>query len=69
MADEKFSHLIEIIKTMESAVLAYSGGVDSTLLLKMIQLSGIKALAVTAVSETMPENDLLFSKKCVKRQA
>ena len=42
MADEKFSHLIEIIKTMESAVLAYSGGVDSTLLLKMIQLSGIK---------------------------
>src|SRR3972149_6162259 len=63
MADEKFSHLIEIIKTMESAVLAYSGGVDSTLLLKVIRLSGIKALAVTAVSETMPENDLLFSKK------
>lgn len=63
MADEKFSHLIEIIKTMESAVLAYSGGVDSTLLLKAIQLSGIRALAVTAVSETMPENDLLFSKK------
>ncbi|MFZ3122789.1 MAG: ATP-dependent sacrificial sulfur transferase LarE [Thermodesulfovibrionales bacterium] len=63
MADEKFSHLIETIKTIESAVLAYSGGVDSTLLLKVIQLSGIKALAVTAVSETMPENDLLFSKK------
>ena len=63
MADEKFSHLIEIIETMESAVLAYSGGVDSTLLLKAIQLSGIRALAVTAVSETMPENDLLFSKK------
>ncbi len=63
MADEKFSHLTEILKTMESAVLAYSGGVDSTLLLKAIQLSGIRALAVTAVSETMPENDLLFSKK------
>ncbi|OGW58185.1 MAG: TIGR00268 family protein [Nitrospirae bacterium RBG_16_43_8] len=66
MADEKFSHLIETIKTMESAVLAYSGGVDSTLLLKVIRLSGIKALAVTAVSETMPENDLLFSKKMCK---
>jgi uncharacterized protein len=63
MADEKFSHLIETIKTMESAVLAYSGGVDSTLLLKAIQLSGIRALAVTAVSETMSEADLLLSKK------
>jgi len=63
MSNSKFEKLIGILKEMESAVLAYSGGVDSTLLLKAIQLSGIKALAVTAVSETMPENDLLFSKK------
>ncbi|MDI6744925.1 MAG: ATP-dependent sacrificial sulfur transferase LarE [Thermodesulfovibrionales bacterium] len=63
MLNSKLEKLIGILKQMESAVLAYSGGVDSTLLLKAIQLSGIKALAVTAVSETMPENDLLFSKK------
>lgn len=60
---DKFDKLLSILQDMQSVVLAYSGGVDSTLLLKAIQLSGIRALAVTAVSETMPENDLLFSKK------
>lgn len=60
---DKFDKLLSILQDMQSVVLAYSGGVDSTLLLKAIQLSGIRALAVTAASETMPENDLLFSKK------
>ena len=66
MKDAKLSSLINILKKMGNAVLAYSGGVDSTLLLKAIQLSGIKALAVTAVSETMPKDDLLNAKKMAK---
>jgi len=48
---------------MQSAVLAYSGGVDSTFLLKALQISGIKILAVTAVSETTPSGDFLTAKK------
>lgn len=56
--DNKLTDLINILKNMESALLAYSGGVDSTFLLKALQLSGIRTIAVTAVSETMPQIDL-----------
>lgn len=63
MKNNKFDKLIEILKDMQSAVLAYSGGVDSTFLLKALQISGIKILAVTAVSETTPSGDFLTAKK------
>jgi len=43
---------------MESAVLAYSGGVDSTLLLKALSLSGIRYIAVTGNSPSTPRRDL-----------
>lgn len=67
MKDAKLSALINILKNMESAVLAYSGGVDSTLLLKAMHLSGIRSLAVTAVSGTMPEQDFIASKKMAEK--
>ena len=67
MKDDKLSALVDILKKMESAVLAYSGGVDSTLLLKAMQLSGIRSLAVTAVSGTMPEQDFIASKKMTEK--
>lgn len=63
MVDHKFKNLINILKDMKSAVLAYSGGVDSTFLLKAMQLSNIRTLAVTAVSEIIPYNDLLTAKE------
>jgi uncharacterized protein len=59
----KLTNLVEILKDMQSAVLAYSGGVDSTLLLKALQVSCIRTLAITAVSEITPHNDLLMAKK------
>jgi uncharacterized protein len=61
--NDKLAHLINILKDMQSVLLAYSGGVDSTFLLKTIQLSGIRTLAVTAVSEITPYNDLLTAKR------
>jgi uncharacterized protein len=59
----KLTNLVEILKDMQSAVLAYSGGVDSTLLLKALQVSCIRTLAITAVSDITPHNDLLMAKK------
>ncbi len=61
--EDKLEKLIDILKGMEGAVLAYSGGVDSTLLLKMLRLSGIKAIAVTSKSPTTPEHDLADAKR------
>jgi len=63
MTGNKLDTLIHTLKDLESAVLAFSGGADSTFLLKAMQLSGIRALAVTAHSETMPADDLLNAKK------
>jgi uncharacterized protein len=58
MEDERLQGLIDILREMESAVLACSGGVDSVFLMKALKLSGIRALAVTARSETAPEGDM-----------
>ncbi len=54
----KYRKLLSILRELESAVLAYSGGVDSTFLLKALKESGISTLAVTAYSETMPAAEL-----------
>lgn len=56
-ADKKLTGLLSSLRLAESAVLAYSGGVDSSFLLKAMKLSGLRFLAVTAFSGTMPEKD------------
>lgn len=64
----KLKKLKEILKDMESVLVAYSGGADSTLLLKVAHDTlGNKVLAVTADSPTYPKEELMFSKRMAKR--
>jgi uncharacterized protein len=64
--NNKLTKLINILKVMQSALLAYSGGVDSTFLLKAIRMAGIKSLAVTASSEIIPFPEVLAAKEIAK---
>jgi uncharacterized protein len=54
----KYDRLRELLADMGGVVLAYSGGVDSTLLLSVAhEVLADKALAVTAFSETYPTRE------------
>ncbi len=53
----RYQRLINLIKEMESVVVAYSGGTDSTLLLKAVVDARIPAVAVTGVSASTPAWD------------
>jgi uncharacterized protein len=56
--ERKYARLKEILRDIDGAVVAYSGGVDSTLLLKAaVEALGQRALAVTAESETYPQRE------------
>ena len=53
---EKFKSLKEILRSLESVMIAFSGGVDSTFLTKAaFDVLGNKAIAVTVVSEVHPK--------------
>jgi uncharacterized protein len=57
--ERKWGHLKALLHDMQSAVLAFSGGVDSSLLLRAAsEVMGSRLLAVTAVSETYPAGEL-----------
>jgi uncharacterized protein len=58
LMNDKYQRLLVLLKEMPSVVLAFSGGVDSTFLLKALKDSGTRTMAVIASSETMPEREL-----------
>jgi len=61
---QKYDNLKTILAETGGLVVAYSGGVDSTLLLKAAtEALGDRALAVTATSETYPPQEFAEAKK------
>jgi len=64
----KIERLEEILKALKSVVIAYSGGLDSTFLLKMAvdTLGKENVIAVTARSETYPSSEYRSAVECAK---
>jgi len=65
---EKHERIKEVFRTMGKVLVAYSGGVDSTLLLGVAQdtLDRGNVLAVTSLSPLYPERELDHAKKVVQ---
>ena len=67
-AEEKFVRLQDILRKMQKVLVAFSGGVDSTFLLKVARnVLGENVLAVIASSETYPESEYKEALRIAKK--
>ncbi len=67
ISERKLEKLRNIVKNLDSVIIAFSGGVDSSFLAKVCHdVLGDKCVAVTAVSETYPKEDLRSAKRIAK---
>jgi len=68
MIEQKFAELKQILKSLESVVIAFSGGVDSTFLAKVAyDVLNDKAIAVTADSALYPQSEVEEAKKIAEK--
>ena len=66
--NQKYEQLKKIIRELDNAIIAFSGGVDSTLVLKVAQdILGKNVVAVTADSASLPRRELEETKKIAQQ--
>lgn len=63
----KYRHLVEILRSLDSLLVAFSGGVDSSLLLKAAADSGVKVLAVTVDSPIYHRQEINTALKIARK--
>lgn len=65
--NRKYQRLVELVKSLNRVVVAFSGGVDSTLLLKVAaDVLKENVLAVTALSDTFPQRERKNAERLAK---
>lgn len=66
--EQKYEKLKDIIKNLGSAIVAFSGGVDSALVVKIAyDVLGSEAIAVTADSPSLPRRELEETKRVAQQ--
>jgi uncharacterized protein len=65
---ERLQTLRALLQTMDSVLVAYSGGVDSALVLKLAhEVLGPRAVALTAMSPTFPPEELAEARRFTRQ--